>query len=323
MSRFAKAPVHLRLAEEARRAPKSVLPFGIPYLDCATGGILPDDLVVLTARTGSGKSEMATLISQACLKAGKKVTLFALEAYQGEIESRLKFKMLAEAFYSQHDWKRIGRVPNYLDWRRGLNSDLVDKFDLEVDEEFSKRYSELYTCYRKGSFTPEDFEDELSWVWDFTDLIILDHLHYFDFDQDNENASVKATVKKIRELSERMKKPIILIAHLRKKDRGLRSIVPDVEEIHGSSDIPKIATVVVSAAPAFDQPQPNNHIFPTYLRVCKCRDDSSRTRYVGLSGYNIRGNMYEDNFQLGKLSLDETKFEEVRGEWPHWSRRGQ
>ena len=321
MSQFGQASFHLKKADEERRKTKTPLPFGIPYLDCVTGGILNSDLIVLTARTGAGKTEMATLITQACLKIGKTVAFFALEAYRGEIESRLKFKLLADAFYSQIDSKRYDKIPNYHDWRRGINSELTDKFESEADSMFEDKFKNLFTCYRSSNFTPQKFEDELNHVWSFADIIILDHLHYFDFDSENENAAMKATVKRIRELSEAIKKPILLVAHLRKKDRFAKSIIPDSEEIHGSSEIAKIATQVVSCAPAFDQPKLDKYIFPTYFRLCKNRDDSSRTRFVGLSGYNIRDNSYEENFKLGKLSLDESEFQEVTEEWPQWAKR--
>ena len=324
MNKFLSAPFRLKKADDTRKANHGkALPFGIPFLDCATGGILPDDLVLVTARTGAGKSEMATLIAQASLLSGKFVHMFALEAYEGEVESRLKFKMLADAFYSQSFWKNIGRVPNYLDWRRGINSDLVEKFEPEIDELFIHKFQNLHTLYRESSFTVGDLEEQIGEIWEETDLIILDHLHYFDFDSENENAAMKSTLKKIRDLSLSIRKPIVLVAHVRKKDRGSKSLVAGTEEIHGSSDVGKIATIAISAAPALDQSQNNNFIYPTYLRLCKMRDDSSRTRFVGLCGFNIKGNCYEENFRLGKLSADESEFEEVTGEWPQWARRNQ
>jgi KaiC/GvpD/RAD55 family RecA-like ATPase len=318
---FGQAIHNLKVATKERYKSKASLPFGIPYLDCATGGILNDDLVIVTARTGSGKTEMATIIAQACLESGKTVSFFALEAYKGEIESRLMFKILAEAFFTQKNFRSFERYPNYHDWRRGINNDLTQKFEEEATKEFEKKYVNLHTCYRENNFTPDDFEKKIDEVWSFTDIIILDHLHYFDFDSDNENAAMKSCIKRIRVLSQSLRKPIILVAHLRKKDKFLKSIVPDTEEIHGSSDIGKIATMIVSSSPAFDQSQSDKFIFPTYLRLCKNRDDSSRTRFVGLAGFNIQKNTYEQNFALGKLSLDESEFLVTEGEWPQWARR--
>jgi replicative DNA helicase len=323
MSNFQSAISQLKYADDRRKETKNLLPLGIPYFDSAIGGILPDDLIIITARTGSGKTEIATLITQTALKLGKIVNFFALEAYKGEIESRIKFKLLANAFYSQKDFKHYGRTPNYHDWRRGTNDDLTEKFEPEVDEILSKQLVNLFTCYRETSFTPEDFEKEILKVRDFmeADLIILDHLHFFDFDSENENAAMKATVKRIRQISATIRKPIVMLAQLRKRDKSIKSIVPDSEEILGSSDIAKMATIILSTAPAFDQPSTQSHLFATYLRVCKNRDDSSRTRYVGLGFFNIRDNSYQDEYRLGKLSIDESKFEELEGEWPEWARR--
>ena len=40
-----------------------MLSFGVHFLDCSLKGILPTDLIILGAKTGHGKTALATLIA--------------------------------------------------------------------------------------------------------------------------------------------------------------------------------------------------------------------------------------------------------------------
>ena len=60
-------------------------------------------------------------------------------------------------------------------------------------------------------------------------------------DDPNENRAVKNIVKRIRDVSLAIGVPVIVVAHLRKKDRIPRPLAPDLDDFHGASDITKIA----------------------------------------------------------------------------------
>ncbi len=74
---------------------QSMIPFGVQYLDRALSGIFPNDLIIVGAATGAGKSELATTIAIHNAELGNRVAFFALEAHHGEIELRTKFKLYA------------------------------------------------------------------------------------------------------------------------------------------------------------------------------------------------------------------------------------
>ena len=82
--------------------------------------------------------------------------------------------------------------------------------------------------------------------FDDCSLVIIDHLHYIDFEEHSENVGVKRNVAKIRTLVNKYRVPTILISHLRKSFRGTDSIVPQIDELHGSSEISKQANHVIS-----------------------------------------------------------------------------
>lgn len=286
----------------------SPLVFGNSYLDECLGGIYADDLVIVTARTGGGKTEMVTQIALMNCLLKKRVHYFALEAHPYEIEMRIKFKMLASAFFLQKDWHLNFRgYPNYQDWVYNRQEDILGKFEAEVDEEFKEKLATLNTFYRTGPFDADTFESHLHQIRE-TDLVILDHLHFFDFDSDNENQDLKRTVKQIKDVVSFYRIPVILVVQLRKQDKRTKDLLPDLEEIHGSSDIAKIATKIIATGPAKDQPRKNSYVFPTYFKALKNRTDGSRCYYTALCGYNSQQNMYSATYALGTQKFDSGQF---------------
>lgn len=298
------------------------LSFGNKYLDDATNGIFADDLVVLTARTGAGKTECVTQIAQYNATRGKHVAFFALEAHKEEIELRMKFKLLSQAFFiANKDWKEYDDIPNYQRWIAGKQNELFAKYQEEVNQEFRRLYPTLHTFYREENFNANHFESEMARIGDKTDLVIVDHLHYFDLDSDNEAQELKRTLKQIKTVASYHRKPTILVVHVRKQNRGTRGLLPDTEEIHGSSEISKIATRVIAVGPAYDQVSDKPYIFPTYFKLLKNRWDGSRCRFVGLCGFDVQINAYAEKYKVGKFQHDDTEFVEC-GEYdlPSWTR---
>jgi len=303
----------------------SCLSFGVKFLDECLGGIYSNDLIVLGAKTGIGKTQLATIAAMTNAAAGKRVHFFALEAEPNEIERRIKYQILADVFFKtlRKDFPNLKL--NYLDWYYGRFDSELCKVEEEIEMLLCDLYPSLTTFYRSGGdYTVQDFEKQMLAVQDQTDLIILDHIHYFDFEDENENRAMKNAVKKIRDLALLIGKPVILIAHLRKSDRKAKQIAPGVDEFHGSSDITKIATKVITLAPC-PQDQTSGNRWPTYIRIAKCRVDGSRTRSVGAVVFNADTNQYEKNYYVGRLSHAEDEFEAITSfaDLPHWAANGR
>ncbi len=321
-SGFKSLPERL-VGERAERMEqrKNVLSFGIGFLDSALGGICQTDLILVGAKMGQGKTALATIIASASVCAGKKVHYFGLEAEEREIERRLKYQVLSELMHKQNgkyvDFERM----NYLDWYRGDLDDMTGPFEDEADSLLMGKYATLHTYYRTSDFDAEMLGKQLLAVQDETSLAIIDHFHYIDSNDDNENRGHKTTAKLIRDTALSMRKPVIVIAHVRKGERKGAPLVPGIEEFHGSSDLPKMATKAVMLAWAFDQPNSQNYLWNTYCAVGKCRLDGSRTRYVGLVEYDSRRGQYVESFTLGNLINNGEKFVHLPWEkWPRWAK---
>lgn len=314
---FASSSERLRgEADERATLVARELPFGIAFLDDVCRGILPHDLVLLGAYTGVGKTAMASLIAFCNVLRGKRVYYFALEAEPREIERRLKYAMMAQRAMVKRiaGWGGM----NYPDWYRGKFPQIDQALSDDIERVLAEKFATLFTLYRGTEFTITDVERLFKAVATKADLIVLDHLHYVDTDDEiGENASVKRIVKKIRDTSLATGIPCIVVAHLRKGDRSKPRLVPSLDDFHGSSDISKIATkaILLSAS----REKPIQGIAGTYISVPKDRM-AGATKLVALSGYDIRSSTYESTYTLGRLSFAGDQFEPLETkDYPAWA----
>lgn len=300
-----------------------VLKFGVQFLDMSLGGIFPNDLIILGAKTGAGKTALSSIIARTNAAAGKRVHYFALEAEDKEIERRLKYLLLSETLFQYLTYDEY-KALNYLDWYLGKLDKITARYETTIEAQLASMLGSLQTFYRSKDFTADDFERTVLGIQDQTDLVILDHLHYVDTTDADQNRGYERIVKKIRDVALNIGKPVVVVAHIRKGDRRAKQLVPDLDDFHGTSNVPKIATKAIMLAPAYDQPTEKSHLWSTYIHPAKCRFDGSRTRFVGLATFNARRTSYEKSFQLGRMISDGTEWEALPSEQlPEWAKDPQ
>lgn len=302
-----------------------MLSFGVRFLNNALGGIFPHDLVLLGAASGIGKTDLASNIALANARKGVRVHYFALEAEEREIERRLKFKLVSE-MVRKLDGAQAARRLNFLDWYMGEIDDLTGRHETNADAALRDAMKTLKTFYRVGDFYAEHFEALVREAAPDTDLIVLDHLHYIDSEEPNENRGFRLIVKRIRDVALDVGKPVVAVAHIRKAERRGGRIFPTLEDFHGTSDVPKIATKAIMLAPAGEiegEEPPPPWMWPTYVGAVKCRFDSTRTRFVGRLSYDARAGGYLDEYDIGRLSPSGDKWERLMTKdpkFPDWAR---
>ena len=317
--------------EKAAREKRQLnrLSFGISFFDDALNGI-QNDLVLVGASSGVGKTELSTHIATTNAGKGKRVHFFALEAEPNEIEQRIKYKYLAQMMFRGLIPKPIpGKTIDYADWYDGKYNAAWGPYEAEADAFLAATYPTLFTMYREfGTFTADDFARQLLAIQDETDLVIIDHFHYFDFEDQNENRAMKETVKKIRDIALLTQKPIVLVAHVRKKDSRSRQLIPGLEDFHGTSDIGKIGTKAIMLSPCHSVDLNDKTRFPTFMRAVKYRQGSHRTRNLAVCNFSVEANAYENNYHLGTIGHDERGGEiwhpiEDQREIPGWATRAK
>ena len=305
-----------RLAEEGK-----LLSYGNARLDDALYGILPTDLILLGARSGSGKTQMAKNIARHNARLRKRVKIFALEAEEHELERREKFEIMAQWFLADHpDVERT--IIEYPAWRMNKLNHLLGPYSKRASEYFASEYATQKTYYRtRGDFGIHDLRKQLYRHRDTTDLFVLDHLHYVDLDGKDENQEMGALVKSLRHIALGTKVPILVIVHLRKPKTHV--LCPGLDEIHGSSNIFKVATTAITMANANEVSSADpdaTHCYPTFIRIVKNRLAADRLYSVGVSWYNPQAGDYLDKYAIGKFNFAETEWQELDKK-PSWAVR--
>jgi KaiC/GvpD/RAD55 family RecA-like ATPase len=291
------------------------LKFGVRYLDLALGGIFPNDLVLIGAGTGIGKTAAATRVAFVNASMGKRVHYFALEAEKREIERRTLYSVIHSLMFHARD-ERVDEM-NFIDWYKGDCDEIARKYERDALEMLREKFKTLHTFYKTADFYAEHFEKMVLAVQDETELLVLDHFHYLDQTDENELRGSKRMIKKIRDVSLSVGKPTIVVGHLRKPVD--HAIVPRIEDFHGSSDLAKIATKVIVIAPDYVTPRPSNYEWPTYIAPVKCRQDSTRARFVARCNFDLRSMSYADDFTLGMMKKRGEEFA-ITEDWPTWAR---
>jgi replicative DNA helicase len=282
-------------------------------------GLLETDLVVLGAPTGAGKTTLAAIFAQHASEAGARVHYFALEAHRNEIEMRMLFRIM-----SRLAWQRcVGdqqalEAFTYRRWCHGLCESVVTQVEAEALAELRRKTRTMATFYRSGKFNTDRLVEQMHRVRGESDLIILDHLHFLDDGQDDEIRAMSRTVKTVSDAIQDARTPVIAIAHLRKMDVKSKRVVPHIAEFHGSSDITKVATMVITLAPV-DRPRLVPWVADTYMHVSKDRLEGEQN-LTAILGFDMRSNSYERGYELGRLLAGGTKWEAVPiAELPWWA----
>lgn len=287
-----------QIANETKRRVNGrdgLLSFGIQYLDDAMLGILRNDLILIGGGSGGGKTQLCTNIALSNVALGKRIHYIALEAEYLEIEGRIKYQLFVKHFYSDINRPQI-RI-NFQKWMVGDYFESCTGYEIKAATEFEEKYRTLFTYYKSDKFDVTDLIQTVCEIEDETDLIILDHVHYMDIEVDeNENSAIKKIAKTARMLAIEKGKPIILVSHVRKRDKYSGEYAPGLEEFHGSSDLYKIATKAITIGPGRAT---SDGKLETYLRIVKNRFDGSCTRVMGQILYDPKVGSYGKEYYVG------------------------
>jgi len=313
--------------------------YGIKPLDHALLAMAKNELVVIAAGSGYGKTEMALAISRHNAIRGRKVAHFNLEGGSREAIMRLMWRDMCDIYYREYSEEGVE-----MDFRKWfLNypmSPLIKKLENQAYVEMSDKLGGNMWLYEnpggldcdtfcKAMVNLEGLSADLSLDRDMRllmtglkgiDLIVIDHLHYFNIDKDdNEIAEITEILKRARIITEELQIPIILVAHLRKLMRGHG--VPDKEDIYGTSNIHKIASTCIIIAPDHEKDRGWEGIYPTYMRIAKSRQGIRPNDLIYVD-FNIKTRSYSEKYEIYKGFPDGSVTPEPvpEGEKPRWAR---
>jgi hypothetical protein len=290
--------------------------YGIAPLDDPLIAIAKNELVVIGADSGQGKSELVLQIARHNAGRGRKVALFYLEGGHLEAMQRMKWKDICELYYKERlDGEYVDM--DFREWMLNCSKERerLTRLSARVYAEQKEKYKDNLFFYPiTEGFKIEDLlnslvgfhklkpakygEFEKEGMYDL-DLIIIDHLQYFSLDrQESEITEITKITREVKKITDHCKIPVILVSHLRKKgkDRGL----PDQEDFYGSSNIPKIATTAITIAPFSQEDNLACNIYPSFFRIVKSRI-GIRSNYAILCNFNLNQREYEAAYKIYRL----------------------
>lgn len=267
----------IRQARDSRQAmKKSDLCSYWSLIDEYCEGIAPWELVLIWADTGVGKSEIAYNIAIENAIRWKKVLLFSLEWSLEEIAYRYIQREMSKT-------KKIETKKYRFDWEQyRLEENKV------VQELEQKLANNLFVFNKKAKTNLPFIKEMIIKTKDKVDMIVLDHLHYISLETANENREVWEIMREIKLITDITKKPVVLVSHLRKRDRSKE---PTDQDFHWSSNIPKEATSILLLCKDNDREDiVKEYISPTKIILAKSR--AWLWKIVMLADYDMRKKEY-------------------------------
>ena len=173
---------------------RKICNFGISFLDDKIGGIYDEDLLIIGAESGIGKSTIAEIIAFSCIQQKIKPALFSLENFAGNTCDKKAFELFKAKTLQ---WN--------LKFRQWI--DLKNKTSSAMDECVSVAEK---LCYKMNliertnkDYTIDLLEQDFKRVVEAgCQVIILDHLDYFDaYSYDNDLQHTKRLMKIIQTLN--------------------------------------------------------------------------------------------------------------------------
>lgn len=224
------------MQERRARDINNIAKYGIWMLDEMLGWIIENELVVIGAWSGIWKTELAVQIAINNARRGKKVALYSLEWDICEIAYRYAQTSINNILKTE--WKWFITWPEYR-----LNLKDIERYENIVKDRLPKELDNIYIYRRDSIPTPQKLMESINDTWKEMDMYVIDHLHYLDVWED-EYQGISWIVKKIKETTEIMKKPVILVSHLSRKFVSEKRD-PTPSDLHGSSNIEKNANTVI------------------------------------------------------------------------------
>lgn len=307
--RVAQNPLLVKYARENH------IPIGIPFFDSAMQGILPTDLVVGTGGSGLGKTSFGLEIAKNVAMRGHRVLMIPLESEPNEIEMKLEYQLFAGEYYYDKD-KDKSVVFDYRSYRFGKIGSSLNKYYPKVKEIFKQRYATLETLYRKEGFNIENLREVFVYAKrEGFKCIVLDHCHFIElYGDDPENIELSRLMKQIRDLNLHYNMPVFMLAHTRKTNK----VMPGLEDIRGTSDIGKIATMGICIAPRPGSYDAKSDSVDTIFSVPKART-GGKLNLVGLVRYHIPMQSYVPEYRVARLEGDDV-IELKKEELPYWAK---
>ena len=175
----------------------------------------------------------------------------------------------------------------------------ISKYEKPVYEMLENEYYRLQVHQKDVDFTIDTLAREIESAANRgdCDMIVLDHLDYFDFFSGiDQNENMRIIMKTLREIN-KLGIAIIAVSHLKKKNNR-KIIIPSIDDFFGSGDKIKQSKGVILISSDNEHIDPKFGRYGTYFYIPKVRIGGVGKNMVARCIFNTKNNKYEDNYEL-------------------------
>lgn len=312
MQYFVAPENYIRKSTQNRSAinPENLCTWGIDYLDQHFGGgIAPRSFNLIACESGRGKTTLVSNMAVQNSIRGKKVAFIRLEGDMYDFADTEKWKIIYNDVYKLYRDEKIQNLPDYQSFRLN-NIPGIESLEKKAEQELVSRLRNVFLFNKAGnqSLSRDTLPQVLSDIQNAFDLVIIDHLHYFEIvDEKQQYREQMESVKIINDFVDSIGIPVVLVSHVRKRDSKASKQLLKMEDIQGSSDIFKIAHTVLMMSPYYEEYDDINKIYPTLFYSPKSRYGASTTA-IGIKKFDGKSKVYESGFEKAKQVF-------YKGEW--------
>lgn len=215
--------------------PRNLCKFCIPAVDDRLIGMTNNELTVIWAASSAGKTQVAINMVIGNAMKGKKVLFFMLEWDTDEIYQR---------YMQTQIMKEVRMSPIQFSRNMDMTGD-IKKAEDKLFDTIPQNILDNVIVYRKNKIPDIN---EIVWlisaIESDIDMIVIDHAQYIAYaDDQSENRAISQIMQTVKNITDNMRKPVVLFSHLRKKDSKKNYVT--MEDLHWSSDLYKQANNVL------------------------------------------------------------------------------
>jgi len=237
---------------------------GYRKLDKIIGGLAKEELIVIGGGTGQGKSLFSQAIALNVALSGKRVLMFVLE--MPPRDNTIRFMSMRKSENIEINNDSLAELP--IDYFYG------DKINLKLLDKVVEKAVE-----------------------NGTELVIIDHLHFFARAVDNQSAEVGNITREIKMIARRHKVPIILISHIRKMNNIMAD--PQLDDLRDSSFIAQDSDLVIMIWRNMENPNSEEfNILKAFVRKNRRRGQLGELQYHCDNYLYLREDEYVHNRRI-------------------------
>ena len=230
-------PVFMDIEARAQRDTTLVgVPSGLEKLDEMTNGFKRENLVIIAARPGMGKTALAGDIALAVAKNGGGVGFFSLEMSREELTTRMlatmakvNSKNIESGRLSPAEWGRLAGAANKL---QALPIHFFAKDEVSASE--IRARGRRLSAQLSGTKTP-------------LAMIIVDYLQlmYLDESAERRDVAIGRNTRQLKGLAKQLQVPVLLLAQLNREVEKRPNKRPQMSDLRESGSIENDADLII------------------------------------------------------------------------------